>query len=257
MDAYLFMYFSEFLTLREFVLYTRTSKYYREKLIMDNIEKRLAKETYAVVSSYISDDTKIQMTSYTETNKKNTMTFSGRFSYLPLYNQPHYAQTVEYDFHNKDVCIEVPGWRFSWYGNIIISYGIEDLMQRGYVEVRVAQTPFAEIGVILSYDRPSRTICIDEIKISYIKHLDRWLWRHRVKRYAMSICLMGMIIAATYPNPGICVITSLIGLALSMYYTRKIHPSYFDIYPEVGETTFPPTTPFLICPLGLCKMISL
>jgi hypothetical protein len=222
MDAYLFMYFSEFLTLRELVLYTRTSKYYREKLIMDSIEKRLAKETYAVVSSYISGDTKIKMTSYTETNKKNTMTFSAR------------DQIVEYDFHNKDVCIEVPGWRFSWYGNIIISYGIEDLMQREYVEVRVAQTPFAEIDVILSYDRPSRTICIDEIKISYIHHLDRWLWRHRVKRYTMSICLMGMIIAATYPNPGICVITSLIGLALSMYYTRKNHPSYFDIYVEQG-----------------------
>jgi hypothetical protein len=223
MDAYIFLYFSEYLTLRELVLYTRTSKYYREKLIMDSIEKRFHKETYAVVSSYVSGDATIQMSSYTETNGRNTMTFSAR------------DKIIEYDFHNKDICIEVPGWRFSWYGNLIISYGIEDLMQRDYVEVRVAQTSFAEIDVILSYDRPSRTICIDEIKILYIKKLDKWLRWHRIKRYIMCVCMMGVIIAATYPNPGICVITSLIGLAFSVYLTRPIHPSYFDIYIERGK----------------------
>jgi hypothetical protein len=212
MDAYLFMYFSEFLTLRELVLYTRTSKYYRETLITDSIQKRFDTETYAVVSSYVSGDATIQMTSYTETNEKHTMTFSAR------------DKRIEYDFHCKEMCIEVPGLRFSWYDNLFLSYGNED-----YIEVSVAQTPFAEMDVIFSYDRPNKCIWIDEIKISYIKKINIWLWRHRVKRYAMSICLMGLTIAATYPNPGICVITSLVGFAFSVYLTRPIHPSYFDI----------------------------
>lgn len=220
MDAYLFLYFSEFLTLRELVLYTRTSKYYRESLIMDSIENRFRRETRVNVSSYISADAAVKMSSYTQTKGLHTMTFSAK------------DQTIEYDIHSKDICIDVPGWRFSWYGNIIISYGIDELMQREYAEVRVAQTQFAEIDVILSYDRLNQTIIINEIIISYEKKMRRWLWRHRVRRYLMSVFLMCVIIVGTYHNPGICVITSLIGLALVIYHTRKIHPSYFDIYPS-------------------------
>ncbi len=217
MDAYLFLYFSEFLTLRELVLYTRTSKLYREKLIIDNIEKRFKHDTYATISSYISGDTKIQLTSYTETNGRNTMIFSAK------------NQIIEYDIHSKDICIEVPGWRFSW-------CDINDLMLQEYVKVRVAETPFAKIVVLLNRDRLNRCILIDEIQISYEPKMGRWLWRHRVKRYVLCVCLMCIVIVATYKQIGICILLSLVCSGLSLYFTRKIHPSYFEIYPEVGET---------------------
>jgi len=127
--------------------------------------------------------------------------------------------------------IQTPVWQFQWNGYLILTYDVEDLRGSEFT-VRVAQTQFAEIDMILFFDKTNERIMIHEIRFSYITQLQRWLRNYYRIRYVISICIMIAIFAGSYTHTIVCGILSVYGLVVSAYLTRSGHPSYFEISPH-------------------------
>jgi hypothetical protein len=228
LDAYVILFISEFIPLTDFVSFTRTSKDYRETLITDKIQKRFETENSICVSTYLKD-TKFKSSALSSCSERTIISCSVRQN--PIVFDDYYKDLYYGSTEKMEIEIQTPVWRFYWDGYMILTYDIEDLRDHEFT-IRVAQTQFAEIDMILFFDKTNEQIMIHEIRFSYITKLQKWLREYYRIRYAISICLMIAIIAGSYTYTKTCILLSIYGLTISAYLTRKGHPSYFEIYPH-------------------------
>ena len=233
LDAYVILFISEFIPLADFVRFTRTSKEYRETLITDNIQKRF--ETENVISiSYGSLPNPHESRGHRGGGSplladRTTISCSIRHNKIVF---DDYYKDLYYGSTEKMVIeIQTPLWQFQWNGYLILTNDIEYLRGSEFT-VRIAQTQFAEIDMILFFDKTNERIMIHEIRFSYITQLQRWLRNYYRIRYVISICIMIAIFAGSYPHKIVCGILSVYGLVVSAYLTRSGHPSYFEITPH-------------------------
>ncbi len=229
LDAYVILFISEFIPLSDFVSFTRTSKDYRETLITDNIQKRYETENEISVSTIFKDDVKFVPSSVALSSDRNTISCSVRHN--PIVFNDYYRDLYNGSTEKMEIEIQTPVWKFHWDGYMILTYDVEDLRDQEFT-VRVAQTQFAEIDMILFFDKTNERIKIHETRFSYITQLQRWMRKYYITRYAISICLMIAIFAGSYTHTKTCILLLVYGLVISAYLTRSGHPSYFEIYPH-------------------------
>ena len=198
MDAYLFIHFSEFLTFREFVNYLQTSKLYREKLVIEYLNKRHTRETYVMISGTRRQITCDEVASaydlaatphmnasrssaaVKQVDGRTTISFSTRDNPIELFRL----------FHHKklDITIHTPVWKFHCGGDVIFAYNIEDLRDQEFT-FRSSETGFAWLDVTLFYDKAAERVMIYEVRLSYITKLRRWLRLHYIRRYVISVAV--------------------------------------------------------------------
>jgi hypothetical protein len=234
LDAYVILFISEFIPLSDFVRFTRTSKEYRETLITDNIQKRFETEN-TISTSYGSlpnpHESRGVAGGAAAPLLSDRTTISCSIRHNPIVFDDYYKNLYYGSTEKMEIEIQTPVWRFQWNGYFILTYDIEDLRDHEFT-VHVAQTQFAEIDMILFFDKTNERIMIYEIRFSYITQLQRWLRNYYRIRYANNIWIMVAIIIGYYTNTMVCGILSVYGLVISVYLTRFCHPSYFEITPH-------------------------
>ena len=219
LDAYVILHISEFIQLHDFVKFTHTSKEYREQLIMDNIQKRFALESQASVSIGLDYEQIYTMKSRSMTSQRTDLSFSMRDNPIVLKD---FYKDLYYGSQDKlELEIRTPMWRFHLEQHLILYNDIEDLVDTEFT-ICLAKTQFAEISMVLFFDKPN--IRIHEINISYVHELHKWWRNHYIQRTLIAICIT---IATAYTCS---IILFVYGILISAYLTRKNHPSYFEIY---------------------------
>jgi hypothetical protein len=217
-DPYLLLYLSSFLTIRDFVHLSRTSRLFADDpLITDELAKRIRNNISARFISLTNDQIYTDNVNIYEFSDKTALVFS-----IPPVPMLELTQDVPSERLSFD--IRTPNWRFRWSG---VLYNNDNDMPS---IIRVAKSPFASIQIVTSED--AGIVFIAEIRFSFVRNIPNRLRRERIKWFLQMTLFVVFGSYILFGSNELVIRIELVvyGMIVGYYITRNI-PTVGNLVP--------------------------
>jgi hypothetical protein len=217
-DPYLLLYLSSFLTIRDFIHLSRTSRLFADDpLITDELTKRIRSNISAEFISFTNDQIYTENVGIYEFSDTTVLVFPIK----PLVPMLEFTQDVPSERLSFD--IQTPNWRFRWSG-VLYNNVIENAV------IHIAKSPFASIQVVANRD--SDIVFLTEIRFRFARNIPDRLRRERRKWFWQMTVLAIFALYTVFGSNELIIRIELVvyGIITGYYLTRSV-PSFGNLVP--------------------------
>lgn len=222
-DPYLLLYLSSFLTIRDFIHLSRTSRLFADDpLITDELTKRIRSNISAEFISFTNDQIYTENVGIYEFSDTTVLVFPIK----PLVPMLEFTQDVPSERLSFD--IQTPNWRFRWSG-VLYNNVIENAV------IHIAKSPFASIQVVANRD--SDIVFLTEIRFRLARNIpDRLRREHRKWFWQMTMLAIFALYTVFGSNELIIRIELVVYGIITGYYLTRSVPSFGNLVPVPTNT---------------------
>ncbi len=220
-DPYLLLYLSTFLTVRDFIHLSQTSRLFTDDILFtDEIKKRIHSQTSVEFMSNTNESVSSDTFKIYEFQEKIYLVFS--LSSIPIefiHNVP--SERITFN-------IQTPNWKFRWSG-VLFENDIIQLNNTSFV-IYIAKTQYASIQLVAH--RCDDNITITEIRFRFIRNISHKLLQENRKRFVMTLCLILYTLYIVFGSNDFIIRIELFiyALAIACYITSDI-PDVGNLFP--------------------------
>ncbi len=220
-DPYLLLYLSTFLTVRDFIHLSQTSRLFTDDILFnDEIKKRIHSQTSVEFISNTNESVSSNTFKIYEFQEKIYLVFS--LSSIPIefiHNVP--SERITFN-------IQTPNWKFRWSG-VLFENDIIQLNNTSFI-IYIAKTQYASIQLVAH--RCDDNITITEIRFRFIRNISHKLLQEKRKRFVMTLCLILYTLYIVFGSNDFIIRIELFiyALAIACYITSDI-PDVGNLFP--------------------------
>ena len=223
-DPYLLLYLSSFLTIRDFVHLSRTSRLFaKDPLITDELTKRIRNNISAEFISFTNNQIYTKNIGIYEETRDTTLLV---FPIMPVV--PIFEFTLDIPSERLSFDIQTPNWKFCWSG-VLYNNDISDIGNTSFV-IHIAESAFASIQAVVIRD--SGVVFLTEIRFRFVRNIHDRLHRERRKWFCqMTVVAVSAFYTIFGSNELIIRIQLIIyGMVVGYYMTRNM-PTVGNLVP--------------------------
>jgi hypothetical protein len=225
-DPYLLLYLSSFLTVRDFINLSRTSRLFTDDpLILGEVHSRIHNSISLQFTSVVNEKTYSENTTIHNLPDSTWLVFN--ITPTPMLEIIQDVPSERLIFH-----IKTPQWSFSWSG-VLFNNDICRVSNTAHL-IHVANNLYASIDIIVHHD--SDVVFLDEIRFRMIHNIPKKMQEER-RRNTVSAILFALstIYVVVGANELIIRIELFIYMFVIVYYVNRDYVTQANLFPIYTE----------------------